>query len=60
VTRNYELDCSDLEECDHELSEPVVEDDRLVGWTCKCGREVERLDTHMLCQVVRARRRGAR
>jgi hypothetical protein len=41
MTRNYELDCRDLFECTHEPETPISEDGEIVGWLCRCGRQVK-------------------
>lgn len=38
MTRNYEIDCRDLFECDHTPVVPVVQDGEIIYWLCRCGR----------------------
>jgi len=41
VTRNYEIDLEDLQECEHAPEEPVVSSDGVVTrWLCRCGQWV--------------------
>ena len=38
MTRNYEIDCRDLFECDHEPEVAVSDDGIVVAWHCRCGK----------------------
>jgi hypothetical protein len=40
MTRNRELDCEDLFECDHAPEVPISKDGEIVEWRCRCGRRV--------------------
>lgn len=40
MTRNRELDCRDLSECNHAPETPITRDGAIVGWLCRCGRTV--------------------
>ena len=44
MTRNRELDCEDLFDCDH-TPEVAIRDQltgqTIIGWRCRCGKEVE-------------------
>lgn len=44
MTRNSELNCEDLSECDHTLEIPISENGEIYEWRCLCGFRRE-LDT---------------
>ena len=37
MTRNREIDCDDLRNCDHSPQLPITEDGELAYWLCSCG-----------------------
>lgn len=41
MTRNREIDCLDLFECDHSPETPISDEGEIVGWLCRCGKRVE-------------------
>ena len=38
MTRNRELDCKDLFECDHQPETPISRKGEILYWVCRCGR----------------------
>ncbi len=38
MTKNRELDCVDLFECEHELEIPVSVNGEIIYWRCVCGQ----------------------
>ena len=40
MTRNYELDLRDIVDCAHEPELPIVEEGKVVGYVCRCGKTI--------------------
>lgn len=41
MTRNRDLDCRDLAECEHAPIIPVTEGGVIVYWLCDCGKRID-------------------
>ena len=40
MTKNYELDCRDLFECQHALEIAIGDNDgKILYWRCRCGKK---------------------
>lgn len=39
MTRNYEIDCRDLIECDHTPETPVSDGGEITHYVCRCGQK---------------------
>jgi len=45
MTRNREVRCEDLFDCDHEPETPVTDEDgEIIQWVCRCGKVTKQVD----------------
>ena len=58
MTRNYEIDCRDLVECQHEPETPICQDGEIIGWLCRCGRQVPLRASEQKATALAAERKG--